>query len=49
MKRTVRETYDYIWDMHYKYLYQNHMADDRSRRLATLYAVKYTWRVYNDQ
>ncbi len=45
---TVKETYEYVYKRHYKYLTQNHMAHDRSQKLATIYAVKNTWVIYND-
>ncbi len=47
--KTPREVYDFIYDLHYKFLTDNHMAEDRSRRLATIYAVKHTWLEYNRQ
>ena len=44
---TVESVYARLYKHHFKHLAQNHMADDRSRRLATIYAVKNTWKVYN--
>ena len=46
---TVESVYDRLYKHHFKHLAQNHMADDRSRRLATIYAVKNTWKVYNEK
>ena len=44
---TAQDTYDKVYKEHYKFLTQNHMSKDRSERLATLYAVKNTWRIHN--
>jgi len=48
-KRTVEETYNYVYKLHLRFLTKNHMAEDRSQRLATIYAVKNTWKVYNKE
>ncbi len=44
---TVRETYDKVYAMHYKFLTDNHMAEDRAKRSATLQAVRNTWKIHN--
>ncbi len=44
---TIQDTYNNIYKIHYKFLAQNHMSDDRSKRLATIYAIQNTWKVYN--
>ena len=44
---TVESVYDRLYEKHLKSLTDNHMAEDRSKRLATIYAVKNTWKVYN--
>ena len=46
---TVREMYKKVYDLHYEFLTKNHMSEDVSKRSATLYAVKNTWRVFNEQ
>lgn len=47
--KTPREMYDHLYKIHYKFLTQNHMSSDRSERMATIHAVKYTWSAYNRQ
>ena len=49
MKKSVKQTYDEVYKLHYKFLSKNHMAEDRSKHLATIYAVKNTWKVHNNQ
>ena len=48
-KFLVKETYKKIYDRHYKFLTKNHMAEDRSERLATIFAIQNTWREYNKE
>jgi hypothetical protein len=48
-KLTVAEVYKAVYDLHYKFLTKNHMSEDRSRRSATIYAVRHTWSTYNEQ
>ena len=43
----IKDTYDEVYKLHYKYLTKNHMAEDRARRLATIYAVQHTWEKHN--
>ena len=43
---TAEEVYKEVYSKHYKFLSQNHMATDISKRRATIYAVQNTWRIY---
>ena len=46
---TVEETYKFVYNRYFKFLSQNHMAEDRSKHLATIHAIKNTWKVYNNK
>lgn len=48
-KLTPEQMYNKIYKIHFRFLAQNHMAEDRSRHLAVVYAVKNTWNEYQKQ